>query len=82
MADHDGRSTSETQRLAAELLERPAEGRALQLSRLEELRHVLRETSEQDLLLHRKTLETIASMRRELERMKRILSRLATARAR
>jgi hypothetical protein len=65
--------------LAAPLAQQ-VEAHAAQAQHMEALRRALLETSEQDLALHRKTLETIRTMQRELERVQRVLRSLATTR--
>ena len=57
------------------------QARALEVERLQELRRALLDTEEVNLQLHRQTLEALASLRRELERMKRTLTQLSRARA-
>ena len=60
---------------------RAAGAQGLQAQGMEELRNVLQETNEENLRLHRQTLKTITAMRREMERVKRSLRNLATARS-
>ena len=62
-------------------LERTVEAHTAEADQLAALRHVMLQATEQNLALHRKTLQTVDAMRRELERMKRTLKALATARA-
>jgi len=62
-------------------LHRSVEAHARQAERLGQLRRALLELGEQDVRLHKQTLETLDAMRRDLERMKRTLRALARARA-
>ena len=56
------------------------EAHAAEADELVALRQALLQVSEQDLQLHRRTLKTVGSMRREIERLKRRLTKLAQAR--
>ena len=62
-------------------LERTVEAHAAETDGLAALRQVMLEATEHNLTLHRKTLKTLESIRREMERMKRSLRRLGTARS-
>ncbi len=61
-------------------LERAAEAHEAEVHELAMLRQVLLQTGEENLRLHRRTMKTIQSMRREMERFKRALKALGTAR--
>ena len=61
-------------------LERSAEARAAQVRELAELRRALVEAETENLKLHRTTLAALRDMQHELERVKRTLHSLATAR--
>ena len=58
-----------------------ADAHALQAAAMDELRDALQAANEQDLRLHRQALKTITAMRKDLERVKRSLRALATARS-
>ena len=62
-------------------LERTVEAHAAETDGLAALRQVMLEATEHNLTLHRKTLKMLESIRREMERMKRSLRRLGTARS-
>ena len=76
--DQDLRGETATLRTA---LERTIEAHTAEADQLVALRQVMLQAAEQDLALHRKTLAALDSMRREMERMRRTLKALATARA-
>ena len=80
MAEHaDGFARSAD--VPAASLQQAVQARTLEAERLQELRRALLDTEEVNLQLHRQTLEALASLRRELKRMKRTLTQLSRARA-
>ena len=58
-----------------------ADAHALQAAAMDELRDALQAANEEDLRLHRHALKTITTMRKDLERVKRSLRALGTARS-
>ena len=58
-----------------------AEAHALQDAAMDQLRDALLAANEEDLRLHRQALKTITAMRKDLERVKRSLRALGTARS-
>lgn len=62
-------------------LQQTVDAHVSEADELAALRQVMLEANELNLQLHRKTLHTIESMTREMERMRRTLKTLATARA-
>ena len=79
MADDSQQSSTDT--AAAQAFERAAQAHAEQAQELARLRETLLATAQEDLMLHRRTLETLKSLRREIEHIKRKLKALGRARA-
>ena len=61
-------------------LQQTVDAHVSEADELAALRQAVLQTNELNLQLHRKALHTIESMRREMERMRRTLKALATAR--
>jgi hypothetical protein len=76
--DEDLRGQTATLRTA---LEQTVEAHAAEADQLAALRQVMLQAAEHNLALHRRTLAALDSMTREMERMRRTLKALATARA-
>jgi hypothetical protein len=64
----------------AAALQQTVEAHAAEAEELAALRQAMLEANELNLQLHRKALDTLASMTREMERMRRTLKTLSTAR--
>ena len=78
MADHAGQSPSRAP--ADRALEQVVDAHAAQTRELARLSEAILATAQENLRLHGRALEAVQTLRAEMERLKRVLKALGTAR--